>query len=278
MKASLAELGLGIGTALLSLLLVTGALLMSLSEGLPPAAPVEVSATFSGTIIGTEAPTSAFSLTPVPTLTCPLPLGWHTYTLLPGDSWEGLEAQYGLAVDQLQHGNCDLTGSLIAGWVVNVPPLPTPSPSPTATTTPTKEPEVRAPTDTPARFTSTAIAQGCVPRADWRGIYIVRAGDTLFQIGLRYNVVYTEIMRANCLTSEKIITGQRLAVPWVNTSTPLASATHTPRPTNPPAPTNTPPTPPTDVPSSTPVFTDTPENTPTPDTPSPYPYPYPPSP
>ena len=81
-------------------------------------------------------------------------------------------------------------------------PTPTASPTPTATSTST-------PTSTP---TWTPSQVPCIPRYGWP-IYIVQYGDTLFSIAHRTGSTPYEFMRANCLMSDYIYTGQSLFVP-----------------------------------------------------------------
>ncbi len=54
---------------------------------------------------------------------------------------------------------------------------------------------------------------GCTVRTDWP-VHVVQRGENLFRIGLRYNVTYTTLMHANCLSDPgRIFAGQRLHVP-----------------------------------------------------------------
>lgn len=283
MKTSLAELGLGVATALISVLLVSGALLMSLAEGLPAAlpSPVQTTPTAGGETL--EILTPQTSPTHTPTFTCLVPPGWQSYTLQPGDTWDDLAARFNLSVEELRRGNCNFNGSLLAGSLLNIP-IATATPTFTQTVTLTiTQPQTAAPlaSDTPVQPTTPLSSNGC-PIPPGTIPYVVQPGDTLFQIGLRYNIVYTELMRINCLKSEKIVSGQILYVPNV---TPRLSPTSTRRPTEPPPPpatatpippTNTPilptdtpipptdtPIPPTDTPPPPPTDTETPIPSPT---------------
>jgi LysM repeat protein len=92
-------------------------------------------------------------------------------------------------------------------------PIPTRTARP-ATDTNTPAP---APTSTPC-----SLPTGWVD-------YIVQSGDTLFSIGLRYGLTVDEMMKANCLTDERIDAGDVLRVPPV---TPRATTFVTPAPTN----------------------------------------------
>jgi LysM repeat protein len=109
------------------------------------------------------------------------------------------------------------------------PGLPTISSSETASPYPTTTPTWN-PTLPP---TLTGAPASCGPPPTWV-IYIVQPGDTLYHLGQVYGIPYADIMRANCLTSFTIRTGQRLYVP--------PGAPYLPSPTIPgiPFPTDTP--------------------------------------
>jgi LysM repeat protein len=237
MKTVLADLGIGLGSALLSTLLVGGALLLSLVEGMPVTAMSPQSSPTQPDL--TALPTQS-SPTITPTLTCQVPAGWESYIIQVGDTWESLSKQFGIQVEELRAGNCDYAGGLIPGLLLNKPiPSATPTITATISTTATSMNEEYTPTDepTPAQATEPA-SQGCVPPRGWV-TYIVRSGENLYQIGLRYNLSYTEMMQANCLRSEYVKTGQVLYVPYAVTDTPSPSST--PEPTDPPPPTPVPP-------------------------------------
>ena len=83
-------------------------------------------------------------------------------------------------------------------------PAPTPSPVPT-TATPIVT--TMPPTATPTPITT-------VPPSTCRAIYVVRAGDTLYRIALRYSTSYTEIARVNQISNPRLIyPGQQLCIP-----------------------------------------------------------------
>jgi LysM repeat protein len=73
-----------------------------------------------------------------------------------------------------------------------------------------------APVQTPPEATSTlppaAPADTPAPAASG-GVHIVQPGETLFKIGLKYNVSWTAIQAANNLTDTRIYVGQRLTIP-----------------------------------------------------------------
>ncbi|HLO17612.1 MAG TPA: LysM peptidoglycan-binding domain-containing protein [Anaerolineales bacterium] len=79
--------------------------------------------------------------------------------------------------------------------------------------TPTTTPTVNPPpvTNTP---TATPIPATTPPPSNCRAIYIVRPGDTLYRIALRYGTTYTEIARVNGISNPRLIhPGQRLCIP-----------------------------------------------------------------
>jgi LysM repeat protein len=100
-------------------------------------------------------------------------------------------------------------------------------------------------------------------------IYVVRPGDTLFLLSVRYGVSMDSLRLANCLTSDDVFSGQRLWVPFalpVPTSPPAVtpSATTPPTATAPP-PTATAPRPtPTTLPTPTTFATNPPPPPPQP--------------
>ncbi len=103
-------------------------------------------------------------------------------------------------------------------------PPPTPLPPPTAAEAPTETP---LPTHTPTQLpTSTPTTPPCEVRAGWVP-YVVRAGETLFQIGLRYGLTVNALQHGNCLVSTQLEAGQVIYVPPADPPPPTAA----PRPT-----------------------------------------------
>ena len=78
-----------------------------------------------------------------------------------------------------------------------IAPPPTPTPAPTAVTPPT--------------VTPTPACRPYTPRGWVR--YTVRPGDTLSALAARGGVSVGRLMEANCLTSSKIIAGERISAP-----------------------------------------------------------------
>lgn len=147
-------------------------------------------------------PTGVPSPTPVPSPTstiippssCPPPPNWIPYTIYPGDSLESLAQRFYTTAKALQQGNCLYSQSLIAGYVLYVPPVPV---SPTA----------------------------CMPPAGWVK-YVVQPGDNLYRIGLSYGMSAADLQRANCLPSPNLIfAGNTIYVPNIPTLTPVFSPT-----------------------------------------------------
>lgn len=99
--------------------------------------------------------------------------------------------------------------------------FPTGTPTPTRTPLPTQPAVTASPTEpdatqpNPASPTPASTrATPCAPPANWV-VYVVRRGDTLFQLSQRYGVSLAALRQANCLgSSSLIITGQRLYVPY----------------------------------------------------------------
>ena len=102
--------------------------------------------------------------------------------------------------------------------------------------------------------TSSPIWMVCIKRFDWP-TYRVQPGDKLFALALVTGSSTTELMAANCLTSDQIYAGQLLYVPHLfsNTITPTDTQTATQTLTATETPTNT--STPTDAPTSTPTPT-----------------------
>lgn len=210
------------------------------------------------------APSASPSVTPTPTI-CPISPSWQRYIVGPFDTVVSIAQRFNLAPDQLVKANCLDTPGVTVGQTIYVPGFkPTSSPS--------------AP---------------CFPPFNWSR-YIVRPGDTLSSIAVRYSISVYTLMRANCLSTTFIYYGQVLYVPptvpiVIFTPTPIIPTftlipptgspwTPTPRPPadTPTATTATTPaitvTPgPTDTPGATgtPVPTDTPAPTVAPTGPSP---------
>ena len=112
----------------------------------------------------------------------------------------------------------------------------------------------------------------CIKRFYWPS-YHVRPGDTLFSLASALRSSVTELVSANCLTSDYIYAGQVLYVPRLlnntisptptNTPTTTPTSTETPSPTPTASQTPTATATPSQTPTSTPTATPTPTQTPT---------------
>lgn len=102
----------------------------------------------------------------------------------------------------------------------------TPTPTPTATTTPTATAATPSTTPTP---TATASTGGV--------FYTVEAGDTLFDIALKFDVPFEDIVTVNNITDPAAISvGQQIYIPLDGVLVlPTPTATPTPTPTPAPA-------------------------------------------
>lgn len=236
----------GLLAALISMVLVAGSLVLSLTEGgvLMAAAPTpsmitppaeftpHPSETYS-TQAATSMVTPVLSLTPMPSASptasplppsppasCPPPDDWSAITIQPGDTLTSLARTYNVSEALLAKANCLLTNALKAGATLYVPGYPTPVP-----------PVV------------------CGPPAGWV-YYIVQAGDTLYRLSEIYDVTIAQLQLANCLgTSTFIREGQRLFVPFYLAPTATRTATPVIVPTS--SPTLIPTVPLTSSPTST---------------------------
>ncbi len=253
------DAGNALAVALISILLMIGALSISLVEFVPEATPTETNIvppsplplTVTSTIEPSatplvfetptaSAPTSTNTISPS---TCPMPIGWRQINVQYGDTLNGIAIRYRVNKDELRIANCLLSETLMAGTILYVPPVAT---------------------NTPA-----ICIQGAV---GWVHAYIVKSGDTFYAIASNYGTSSATLKFVNCRVSDLIYVGEILWVPNVATRTPyptpLPGVTATPFPTDiitetvlpftgTPFPSETP-VPPTPVP------TDTFEPTPTP--------------
>ena len=228
----------------------------------------------------------------LPQPSCPVPAGWMLYRVMEEDTPASLAQAYGLSLDEFFRYNCiDIpVNSLPAGNTVYLPRIQ-------ALASLSAE-EAAQESNSPHAAAARKKAVKCGPPSWWLE-YRVRAGDTLYQLGLATGVSVAEIQRSNCLGGSTIIrTGQGLYLPaWPSTAAELSAHPKRPKPpvktTLPPIVVTTPPSteePPTDPPPTeetiTPEPTDpspteettTPEPTdpsPTDDTTTPQPSPEP---
>jgi LysM repeat protein len=261
---SLRQIGTGFLLGVLSVAIILGAFSLAMAEGgllpttpatetlippvptLLPTLPGLPTNTPAGTISASPSPSSTASYTPPPPpTTCPPPAGWLPVVIQPDDTLDSLAQTYNTPVETLRSANCLYGDELVVGTFLYVPPLP------------------------------TATRIPCGAPVGWIN-YIVKSGDTLYQISLLYRVSVPQLQQANCILTTNIRAGQVLKVPNVPTSTPwMTSPTTIPTLTSEPtlrptgeAPTATPetPSPTTEIPSPTTQPTETiqPSNTPPP--------------
>ena len=85
----------------------------------------------------------------------------------------------------------------------------TPTPTPTSAATPTA-----TQTATLTTSTATPTPTSTVPPSTCRATYVVRPGDTLYRIALRFGTSYTEIAQVNGISNPRLIyPGQQLCIP-----------------------------------------------------------------
>lgn len=200
----------------------------------PPPSPTANTPTVKPTQTPTSTPTRTPTLTLTPTAesyTCDPPPGWQAYTVQGSDTLNRLSEASGLTAQQIADANCLSESRLIAGTILY---LPQPSP--------------------------TAVPKVCGAPSNWV-TYVVQSGDTLFKIAQRVDSTVNQLIYANCLTSDKIRTGQKLLLPY--------------QPAPIPSPTSIAPTEPPPPPTSTLVPTATPTDSNISYNPPPYPYPPP---
>jgi len=101
------------------------------------------------------------------------------YTVRPGDSLTAIAQHYGVSLQTLADANgLDWRKPLLIGVVLHVPP------------------------------------SGAAPASGWKGTYVVRAGDTLSGIALRYHVSLSQLASANGLDPNGLLLiGARLRIP-----------------------------------------------------------------
>ena len=187
----------------------------------PPNTP-----TSTPTLQPTDTPTEKSTLTPIPSI-CNPPPGWEAYTIKQNDTLNKLAASVGLSPQELADANCLSESRLIPDSTLYLPKL-----SPTIT------------------------AVKCGAPSNWV-IYTVQPGDTLFSIAQRVNRSVAQLIFANCLSSDKIHTGQKLYVPYYPPQIPVPTSVP-PTKEPPPPPTNT------SLPPAAPTDSNISRNTPTP--------------
>ncbi len=117
----------------------------------------------------------------------------------PGETLFRIGLKYNVPWPRIQAANNLVGVTVYAGQRLTIPASGAPAPAPAATQ-PAPAPAEPAPEATPA------------PAGENR-IHIVQRGETLFTIGLKYNLRWTAIQAANNLASDRIFAGQQLIIP-----------------------------------------------------------------
>ncbi len=244
--SSLRQVALGILTALFSIALVFGSVLIALTEGGVHLAMLPTPSQTAAPLVATPKPGEATftpTLSPTPTETpaqpssaCKdTPAGWLSREVLPGETLDSIAAEYGISVEILRQANCLTLDTLLPRSLISVPP-------PTQTSTPTATSTLR-PTAAEQKKTSkqaTRAPSRCSGHPARWVAYKVKRGDTIFRIAISYGLSSRELMAANCLTSDVIRVGQIIYVPGYPpitpkpTATPKRTATSVPVATEPP--------------------------------------------
>ena len=217
----------GFAAILVSGVIILGSLSFSLLEGKPAIAllpatsetPIETeiqSPSISAEPTNSPAPPSATPSIPPP-VSCPPPEGWVSYEVQPDDTLASLAGLVGQSVDAIANGNClPSSSSLLAGIFLYLPYPASPTPgSPTP---------VAATRESPASHRPTSAPLQCGRPAGWT-TYVVRHGDTLYNLAQRFYTTVAQLQRANCLNSSVIRVGRIIFVPNRATRTPYPSPT-----------------------------------------------------
>jgi len=161
----------------------------------------------------------------------PAPSGGSvTYVVQRGDTLFTIGLQFGLTWDVIAAANNIAGTQIYAGQTLIIPvggsvPAPTQpaAPPPPATDIPTSTAIAAtqpAATDVPPANTAVPTvppAPTAPPSGTGQTIHIVQPGETLFTIGLQYNVSWVAIAQANKLVGTTIYAGQQLIIPPAGT-------------------------------------------------------------
>ncbi len=127
-----------------------------------------------------------------------------THIVQRGETLFLIGLRYGLLWTTIQKANGLPDGKVYAGQSLIIPlsnassPAEAPTAEPTAT--PMPEPPAESPTAVPTAGTT----------------HVVQYGETLFTIGLKYNLLWTTIQKANGLPDATVYAGQQLFIPASN--------------------------------------------------------------
>jgi len=178
------------------------------------------------TVVPGEPTYTSIPPTPTPTipppLSCPPPAGWSAYDVQPDDSVASLADLLGYPVEIIAEGNCLLPASAIQqGMILYLPNPASPTPLSDSPT-----PAVQSGTAQTSKRTVNPPFQ-CGRPAGWT-TYVIRHGDTLYNIAQRYYTTVDQLQRANCLSSTVIRVGRIIYVPNRATRTPYPTMTARP--------------------------------------------------
>lgn len=149
-----------------------------------------------------------------------------THVVQPGETLFRIGLRYNLPWTTIAQANGIVGTRVYAGQTLRIPttasaqPPATPSPTPVEAT-----PAPAEPTPAPTEAAPSAPTEATT--------YVVQAGDTLFKIGLKFNLPWTRIAVANGINNERIYTGQTLIIPAASGDLPAYT------PSAPPAPAGT---------------------------------------
>ena len=149
----------------------------TVSQAVTPVAPV------STPVAVAQAPA-----TPAPSSPAPAQVQGFPYVVQIGDTLQSIAAKFNTTVEVLRAMNNLSSDQVTVGQqlvIAGTPPAPQNQPSAEATPTP-------RPTAPPARSTRTVR-------------YVVKAGDRLYRIGLRYGVTWAVIARFNGIRNPNLI-------------------------------------------------------------------------
>lgn len=126
-----------------------------------------------------------------------------THTIQPGENLYRIALKYEVSLQALRAANPQVSGDLIQpGQVLNIPDC---------------VPEgagVQAATPIPVLSTSAPTAEAPISPSASGTTYIVKSGDTLYTIAIRFGVTINDIVRANNLTNpNRLAVGQELIIP-----------------------------------------------------------------
>lgn len=144
------------------------------------------------------------------------------YVVQPGDTLYRIASNHGMTVEDIRRLN-DLDGDVIAVGqrlrLTNAIPLPDTRPDLVEVETPGGGPPASppafqggAPPARPVPIAPGAATEPAPPGDGERQVHVVRAGETLFAIALRYDTTVEALRRLNDIQGDRITVGQRLVV------------------------------------------------------------------